>query len=218
MGGAEAVLTAIRTHARGSHRRTLVVDGDPWRSIPVEVLRDLDLREGDAVHLDGLSARIGEAAVPRARERALRLLTYRERSSHELESRLADDGYPHEVVRALVADLAASGLIDDSRFAHNYVRMLVVSRGYGRQRAMRELTARGIPEECAREALDAVAPQEDEEARASERARALARAGDTPERLASRLVRRGFAASVALRAARNELGERGESIDSEEAS
>lgn len=217
MGGAEAVLTAVRTHARGSRRRTLVIDGDPWRSVPVEVLRDLDLHEGDAVDLDRLSARIVEAAIPRARERALRLLMYRERTERELESRLTDDGYPHEVVRALVEDLAASGLLDDSRFAHNYARMLVVSRGYGRPRAMRELAARGMTEERAREALDAVAPPQDEEARARDRARALARAGDTAERLASRLARRGFAPGVALRAAREELSARGEPIDSDEA-
>lgn len=208
MSGERAVLTAIRTHARGSRRRTLVVDGDPWGTVPVEVLRDLDLREGDPVDVDHLRDRILTAAIPRARERALRLLMYRERSAHELLGRLTDDGYPAEVARELLASLSASGLVDDERYAENFARVLVLSRGYGRPRALRELIAKGIPEERAHLALEGVAPQDDEPARAQQRARALARAGDTPARLAARLARRGFAPGVALRAASNALQDR----------
>lgn len=203
-----AVLTSIRTHARGSRRRTLVIDGDQWDTIPVEVLRDLDLREGDVLDLDDLRKRIAVAAPSRARERALRLLMYRERSASELITRLVDDGYSEAVSRDLVASLTASGLVDDQRFAENYARVLVLSRGYGRPRALRELLAKGLSEDLALAALEASAPQDHEEDRTQERAHALARAGDTTDRLAARLARRGFAPGVSLRAARNELRER----------
>lgn len=208
MSGEGAVLTAIRTHGRGSRRRTLVIDGDPWGTVPVEVLRDLDLREGDSLDLGELPAAIEEAAAPRARERALRLLMYRERSASELQTRLIDDGYPHHVIVDLVRSLTASGLVDDARFAENFARVLVLSRGYGRPRALRELLSKGISEELAHAALEAIAPEDDEAARAQQRAHALFRAGDTADRLAARLARRGFAPGVALRAARGELDDR----------
>lgn len=216
MSGTAAVLTGIKTHARGSRRRTLVLDGDPWETIPVEVLRDLDLREGDVIDLADLHERIASAAPIRARERALRLLMYRERSEHELFDRLTSDGYPPEIAHEVVTSLISSGLLDDDRFAENYARMLVLSRGYGRARALRELLKRGIDQERALEALEAVAPEDHEVARAGERAHALARAGDTRDRLAARLVRRGFSPGIALSAARTELESRGEPCGPEE--
>lgn len=209
------VLTDIRTHARGSRRRTLMVDGEEWGTIPVEVLRDLDVRPGDPLDLADLSARIAASAPVRARERALRLLMYRERSASELETRLVDDGYDAHVAHELVRGLAVTGLVDDGRFAENYARVLVLSRGYGRSRAMRELLAKGLPHELAAATLEAYAPEDAEIDRAIDRAHALARAGDTPDRLAARLVRRGFAPGIAFRAARTELAGLDAPIDPE---
>lgn len=197
-----SVLTEIRSHRRGSKRRTLSLDGEPWITTPVEVVRELGLRPDDTVDPEQIKAQIAALEPRFARERCLRLLAVRERTSLELMTRLHEDGYSEDVVQATVARLVETSLVDDERFAESMARALVVSRRLGRARAFRELTRRGVPDELAAEALDACAPREAEGERAAESARRLLKANDTVPRLASRLVRRGFAPADAIAAAR----------------
>lgn len=198
-----SVLTEIRSHRRGSKRRALLLDGEPWRSIPVEVLKELGLRPGDTVEAGLLDVTIAALEPRFARERCLRLLAVRERTRSELMSRLLEDGYDTEVAEATVGRLVDAGLVDDARFAEAMARSLVTIRRLGRARAFRELTRRGLSDELAEQALDTVAPRADERERTLDAARRLLKASDTVPRLASRLVRRGFTASDAFEAARS---------------
>lgn len=167
-----------------------------------DVVRELGIRAGDEIDLAVVESQVVEIERRLARERSLRLLAYRERSEAEVTGRLLDDGYSDEIVEQTVAALVGSGLLDDRRFAHVLARSLVEIRGFGRLRALRELTAHGIEDSLASEALESLAPESDESARALEAAARLVRSGDTTDRLAARLARRGFGMSHALRAAR----------------
>lgn len=199
-------ITAIRSR-RGSRRRELELDGAGWLSVSQPVLAALAIASGDVVDPDEITARIAILEPPAARERALRLLAYRDRSASEIHARLAEDGYSESTVDDVVGWLLETGLVDDERFAEQLARSLVVGRRYGRSRSLRHLLHSGISEDIARRALDAAAPGEDECDRAAGLARSLLRSGDTAERLASRLVRRGYATSDALSAARAVVGE-----------
>jgi regulatory protein len=205
----DGLITEVRAPAGRSHRRTVFVDGEPRLALPVEVLRDLDLRKGDAFDEERVADRLAESAPGCARQRALGLLAYRERGAKELLSRLLEDGYSEDVAQATLDWLLAAGLVDDARFARSTARMLVVTRGYGRDRALRELRSRGVDDGLARDVLDEVASADAEEERACMRARSLARAGDTVPKLAARLARRGFNSSIALRAAQSVLENEG---------
>lgn len=209
MSAGSPVLTEIRTHGRGSKRRTLMVDGEPWRCVPAAVVRELALRAGDGLDLADIEERIAEIAPRTARERALRLLAARERTSAELRKRLLEDGYDEETSRATVERLVATGLVDDERFAQMMARSLIVGRGLGRGRALRELTRKGLDDEMAGAALDEYASSDGESHRALETARRLSRDGDTVQRLGARLARRGFTPGDALSAARQVLGNAG---------
>lgn len=198
-----ALVTDIRVPQRGSRSRELVVDGDVWRTTSLDVVRALALRTGAIAPIDELAARLDDAEPRAARERALRLLAYRDRSSAELRTQLATDGYPAVLAADVVADLQHSRLVDDERFAASMSRSMADVRGLGRSRVLRELESRGIGHEAALAAVDEALSIEDEAAAALALARALAvRPGANVERVAARLVRKGFATSLALRSAR----------------
>lgn len=201
-----SVLSDIRTSRRGSKLRQVFLDGEPWREASSEALAQAGLHVGDEVDAADVETRLAAVEPVAARERALRLLTYRERSVATLEARLIDDGYPPEVARAVVADLCRVGLVDDERFAHSLARTLTQARGLGRARVLRELAQAGIWEELALVAADEALPQE-AEIEAAERlaARAAARSGATVDKVAARLLRRGYRPAVALAAARAAL-------------
>ena len=212
-----STLTEIRVPRRGSRRRTLVLDGEPWRDAPSDVVSEARLKAGDEVDPAELGGRMAAIEPRLARDRAVRLLTYRERSTRELGDRLREDGFLPETVAAVIERLTSAGVLDDDRFARSFARNLMAVRRLGRRRASRELTARGIDPVLAAEALDEALPVEHEEAAAGEFARTIAaRPGATRDRVAARLARRGYSTRIALAAAREAMAELESAPDDEQ--
>ena len=86
------------------------------------------------------------------RRAALVLLSRRDFASPELVSKLTDQGYEAVAVGEVVADLGAERLLDDGRYAANYVAWHA-SRGQGPMRIRQDLLAMGLPGELVAEAL-----------------------------------------------------------------
>jgi regulatory protein len=91
----------------------------------------------------------------RARESAVRILGRREHSQKELTRKLKQREFSEEVVEQTLGWLSEHDLLNEQRFASEYARMRA-GRGYGPQRILQELRERGIAEQEAREALDAL--------------------------------------------------------------
>lgn len=200
-------VTAIDPAPRGSKRRALSVDGELLRHAPADVVRTVGVTVGDEVESGALRAALEAAEPPLARERALRLLAYRDRSEHELRDRLLGDGYSRAVTEALLERLRSVGLLDDTRFAEGLARSLA-RKGRGRRRVARDLASKGLTDDDVSAALEAWCAPEEEARRALSVAQRFAPSarGDA-RRLAARLARRGFAEGTAWRAAREVLGE-----------
>jgi regulatory protein len=207
-----SLVTGIATPRLGQKRRVIALDGEEWRATSAAVLRGIGLREGDVVDADDLAAVIGQAEPGAARDRALRLLGYRERSSRELAARLTEDGYPEELVEILVARLQECLLVDDRRFAETVTRSALAGKQLGRRRILRTLDDAGVDATTVAEVVDTLAPADDELERAIALARRMNARVDDPRRLAQRLIRRGYAPNVAfaaVRSVRTDLDEHG---------
>lgn len=205
------VVTGIHSK-RGSKRREIELDGSIWIAVPRVVLAQLDITSGDHLDTERVTARIAKLERPAARERAVRLLAYRDRSESEMRKRLTDDGYSRAAVDETLEWLLCTGLIDDERFAEQLARTLITGRRYGRVRALQKLQRAGVSDEIAQASIDALAPEDEERDRAVAFARRLHRVGDSVDLLAARLVRRGYGVSDSLAAARVVVDE-GETID-----
>jgi regulatory protein len=156
--------------------------------------------------------------VAHARGICLKLLTARPRSRAELAEALRRRGVTADVAEPVLDRLAEVGLVDDAAFAETTVHSGHAYRGLGRRALSAELRHKGVADEVAREAVAAVAP-EDEEQRARELVRRRLRttspagaegtAGDDGKlarRLAAMLARKGYSAGLAWRVVRDELG------------
>src|ERR1700722_20309167 len=89
-----------------------------------------------------------------ARLAAVTLLARRDFAAGELAARLQEDGYPAEAVAAVIADLTAGRILDDTRFATHYVAYHA-DRGQGPRRIAMELGARGVAQPVIEAALAA---------------------------------------------------------------
>lgn len=173
--------------------------------------RRLGRRHGD---VDAMDAVIMDPAT-QARGICLKLLTARPRSRSELAEALRRKGIPEEIGEAVLDRLGEVGLADDATFAESAVHSGHTNRGLGRRALSAELRRRGVPDGIAREAVEAVRP-EDEEQRARELVRRKLRTTVTRDgtagndklmrRLAGMLVRKGYSEGLVSRVLREELG------------
>jgi regulatory protein len=136
--------------------------------------------------------------------RGLALVAGRELSRQQVRERLLRTGFDRAAVDRAIDRLVADGAIDDRRFAAEYVRIAARRKGRGPLRIARELAQKGVPDDMARQALDAAFSQGDAEAALE---KAIARHARAPlddqrhlRRAYAALLRLGFSAS-AIRAA-----------------
>ncbi len=165
----------------------------------------------------------GGGTAEQARDAALRLLTDRARSRHELTTRLADKGFAPAVTASVLDRLTELGLVDDRDFAHQWVWSRHAYSGRGKQALRNELRTKGIDPTVAAEALDTIDP-EDERDRARElvvrklrspsvRARAATDRDKVLRSLVGMLARRGFPQGMAFEVAKSELEAAGADTD-----
>jgi len=130
-----------------------------------------------------------------ARERCLRLLSVRARSTSELRERLARAGFERTVVDPVLIGLSEAGLVDDEEFARSWIAGRA-SAGIGRRRLRAELARKGIERNVMERLLAEQVDDEAERGRLEILARKrLARAGmDAPTlaRVRRFLIGRGY--------------------------
>ena len=135
-------------------------------------------------------------------QRAAALLARREHSRHELRQKLARHGAGANEVEAALAQLAASGLQSDARFAEHFVRAKV-NKGQGPLKIRQALQGRGVGPDLITEYLDAARIDWLAEARRVRTGKfgAAAPLGHTSKAKQARFLQgRGFAGDVIMEA------------------
>ena len=74
---------------------------------------------------------------------ALRILTRRDHSKHELSQKLKSRGYAAEIIDKVISECERFDYIDDERTTQVFIRQLQ-RKGYGRKRIQFELNSKGL--------------------------------------------------------------------------
>ena len=82
----------------------------------------------------------------KAKNKALKFLSYRQRSEKEVVDKLKKEGFSQEIIDKTVEFLKGYNLIDDLNFAKNFVMDKSNINKYGPERIKYELYMKGIPE------------------------------------------------------------------------
>lgn len=168
----------------------------PWRDVSVPVDREAQGQDADP-----------EAV---ARKILLDQLTGQARTRSELAGRLAKKGVPDDIAGRVLDRFEEVGLVDDGAFARDWVQSRQAGRGLARRALAQELRRKGIDDEVARDALDAVDPDE-ELASARELVRRRLRSVATLDqqvatrRLVGMLARKGYSSGLAFQVVREAL-------------
>lgn len=145
-----------------------------------------------------------------ARDTVYRLLASRARSNAELREALLRKEVPGDVADEALRKFQDAGLIDDAKFAVEWVRSRQRSRGLGRKALAYELRRKGVADQYIETALSDVDDDfEIERARelVQRKLRGMTNADATSKtrRLVGMLARKGYSEGMAFRVVREEL-------------
>jgi regulatory protein len=119
-----------------------------------------ELSDEDVTHLDGI------AQYTRGRDKAMRMLALRSRSKREIDDAMRTLGLHDTIRTGIVRELEESGLIDDARFAREFVAVKKDVRRVGPHRLRYDLGRLGLPRAAVDKALSVSARKAGQMARA----------------------------------------------------
>ena len=134
-------VTALREDRRG--RVAVELDGQPWRTVPVDVAVRAGLAEGRA--LDRAALRLVRRELRRAEALAISTgaLRRRDMSRRRLGERLERAGIAPAAAAESLEALSRAGLVDDTRAARALAASLA-DRGYGDAAIRHDLERHGL--------------------------------------------------------------------------
>lgn len=158
----------------------------------------------------------GPDADPESVARTILLdqLTGRARSRKELSDKLRSKEVPEDLAERLLDRFEEVGLVDDEAFARAWVSGRQSAKGLARRALAQELRRKGVDDEVAREALDELDPETEEQAARAlvrKKLRTLSRVDDVTatRRLVGMLARKGYGSGLAFAVVRDELSQAG---------
>jgi regulatory protein len=208
----------VELKSRPRDRVTVTLSGGRFFTIPAEraraLMRGQELGNGEVDQLDRVDQYL------RGRDKVLRLLAVRARTRYELRVALDGQRVSPPVRDGLLDELVESGLVDDERFAREYVHARADERWMGPHRLRFELKKRGVNRAIVEDVLAAELPAERQESLARElvaRKVPVGTAGAVDERtvrrVAGMLRRKGYDYEIVNRISYELLRRVGEDAD-----
>ncbi len=196
-------ITDISTRGGGKRReRQVTFDSERTLTITEETFLRFGLVDGQEMDSEGLREMEQADGVARAMTESHRLIDYRMRTRRELAAKLKSRGRTEDVIEEVLNRLERVGLIDDERFARQWIDERLRKRPVGLTLLRRELRQKGIDPEIIEAALEESASSEEESDRAYEALRRQAHRytrldrDAAHRRMVSFLGRRGFGQGV----------------------
>ncbi len=145
-------ITAISPQKRKVNRVSVFIDGSFAFGMEQADAERCGLTEGAALTSEQLDTLLNEVLFTRARDTALRYLSYRQRTLRETYNRLREEDYPRGVIKRVLVLMVKLRYINDRQFAMDYIDSRARSH-YGMYRIKRELALKGIKEEIINHAV-----------------------------------------------------------------
>lgn len=137
-----------------SERVNVYIDGEFAFGLMREILYKYGLSEDMEVDREFIDEVLLEEEWLKAKDKALKFLSYRQRSQKEIGDKLKKEGFNDEIIEKTVDFLKSYNLIDDIAFAKNFMMDKSNINKYGPERIRYELYMRGISKDIIDEVLE----------------------------------------------------------------
>lgn len=191
------------------------VDGSLAFDLSDEVLMKSGLKTGDRIDETTVEKLSTSEAFHRAYQFGVNYLSYRPRSSKEIQDHLRRKGYAPDLGKRVVAQLQKIGMVNDVEFARMFMRDRLKRKHVGKAWMRRALYEKGIPSHLVEKVFKEYISDDDQEEAAHQAAEKRLRLASATfdkldetrkrKRLLDYLLRRGFPTEIALKAVRTLL-------------
>ncbi len=147
-------ISKVEPQKKNKNRCSIYIDGEFRFGLTKELLLKYDLKEDDQITEDEIQNLLLHDEKGKIRNRAYRLLSYRERSTQEIRERLIHVGYDAQLVDDVVHGLIADDALNDERFAQAFVKEYTRVKPKGNRFIIRELAKKGIAQETIEKVLE----------------------------------------------------------------
>lgn len=137
-------ISKIETQKKNKKRSTIYIDGNFAFGISNELLVKFDLHEGDELNDDLIQNVLLAKEKQRIRDRAYRLLHYRNRAIKELRDRLLKIGFDTALVQEVIDEMVEDNTLNDENFAEAFIADYTKLRTKGNIFIRHELSKKGI--------------------------------------------------------------------------
>jgi len=195
-------ISAITPQKRNPNRLSISLDGS--FAFGLDRLTAAWLVVGAELSQSDIERLLAKDEVESAYVRVMRFLGSRDRSRRELEQYLQGKGYAESVQTSVLERLEVDGLLDDARFASEWLENRATFRPRSHAQVRAELRLKGISEEVISETLEKTEYRDED--LAMEAARKAFRQFEKQDwqtfrvKMGNALMRRGFSYTVAQEA------------------
>jgi len=146
-------ISKIETQKKNKKRSTIYLDGKFAFGLSNELLIKFDLHEGDELDNDLVQDVLMAKEKQQIRNRAYRLLHYRNRAIKELKDRLLRIGFDPALVEEVIDEMVGENTLDDENFAETFIADYTKIRTKGNIFIRHELTRKGVAGEVVEKLL-----------------------------------------------------------------
>ncbi|RPH98587.1 MAG: hypothetical protein EHM72_12690 [Calditrichaeota bacterium] len=139
-------ITSIQVQKKRRDRVAVFIEGEFGFGIHQDVLLATGIAVGDELSESQIDSIKRLEARRNAKEKAVRLLSYRARSSKEIFTRLKQSGFDQPDIEWVLQELTRLGLVDDAEFAHLFAKTRMITKPIGTFLLRQELKQRGVLE------------------------------------------------------------------------
>ncbi|MBN1963434.1 MAG: RecX family transcriptional regulator [Anaerolineae bacterium] len=144
-------ITALEVQKRNKERVNVYLDGE--YAFSLAMIEAAHLHQGQALSADDIAALQARDAVERAVESAVRFLSYRARSIHEVRQNLTKKDFSPATIDEAIARLERLGYLSDLAFARMWTGNRDAFNPKGPLALRQELRQKGVPQPIIEQAL-----------------------------------------------------------------
>ena len=205
----QKTITKIEAQKRRPNRCSVFIDGKFAFGLGEEVAAKFGLKKGQELNEPTLKRILLGEDENKAKETALRFLSFRRRTEKEIKDKLKQKGFDENIIKRTVEKLKEYDLINDLEFATAWVKERLEYKPRGKRLLKQELWKKGIKKEIIDQVLNESCQNEDKSAlelleRIKSRYKNL-EPQVARRRMYGYLIRRGFTYDVISQVMRNSI-------------
>jgi len=156
-------ITDIKVRKNNPNKIQLYLDYELFAEIDYNLVRDLELFVGKTLSKPTLEIIEQNSKLSKAKNEAIRFLSYRSRSEWEVEKKLQEKKYQPDIIKRVICWLKDDNLINDHIFAKQWARYLIDKKPAGELKLRNELYKKGIDKEIINNVLSSIFEQDEDE-------------------------------------------------------